>query len=308
MRYAKVKNLVVLLSALALANMASVVRAETKVRKSAPQAAVNVGVEAAVEKLELAASASVRGPAATEEERILSEAKKIKSDLEIWPARLREKLSAVKERLESVDLEDLKAQPPVLKDFDELLDLVDGDAAAIESAWEGIRGEFTLWQQAVSRAPASYRELAGLYERKAGEEDDAVLKIQYSNLRASSLKLADRYATQATQMDAQRQEMEQKVAFVSKSRVFVKHARAFLSAVPDSQAGADVEAFAQHLRDYVQAFHDSCVLLTGLADKLAPEKTPAKSAIQPPAAAKAVPVKALTPEEYQAKLAALRRR
>src|SRR5689334_11095080 len=140
-----VKNSMLLLLGLVLAGASSIVRAEVKSPKVATEiAATAVPLNAA------------------DEDTILRQAKKVKNDLEIWPVRVQEKLAQVKESLDSLDLQEIKMQRGAVNDFEELLEVVDTEAEAIEDAWGSVKGELALWRDAVTKAPDSFRALASV--------------------------------------------------------------------------------------------------------------------------------------------------
>jgi hypothetical protein len=272
---------------------ASVVQAESEVRESA--------------SIERAASAPL---SAAGHSQILQQSHKIKANLELWPERVRAKLDAVKLQLDSLDLKQIESQRLLVGDFEELLDLVDEEAGAIEEAWASVKGEFSLWRDAVSQAPESFQAVASVFEAKAADVDDATLKLHYADFASASRSLAKKYEEKSSAMATQQREIERQMAFVGKSREFIKDVKSFLAAVPATEEGVEVEVFCKRLNAYIKAFQTSVELLKGMATQLGDEKQPHKASSGPDeskAAAKQPLAKPLTPREYQRRLTALRR-
>lgn len=238
---------------------------------------------------------------------LLEQSRKVKSNLDLWPTRVKGKLQEVSRQLETFDVREITSQRIALDDFAELLDMIDEGAAAIEESWADVKGEFALWRDAVTKAPDSFRALSSMYEATAAGEDDETLKLHYADLASASRKLAEYYEKQSRELDGQQQEIQRKVAYVGRSRTYIKRVKEFLATVPATAEGADVQAFCQRLNEYIKAFHESVGLFKGLADKLSQGQKPSKPAPQPPAEASALPVEPLSPAEYQARLTTLRR-
>jgi hypothetical protein len=228
MLHSTVRKLIVWSAGLALAGPSSSVWAETKLG----DAPANV-------------AASAAPLSAVQQAKILEESRKVKTNLELWPQRVRAKLAEVKLRLDSLDLQQIKSQRIVVADFEELLETVDEEAEAIEQAWTSVKGEFSLWRDAVKQAPDSYRAVAAVFEAKAAELDDETLKIHYADFALASHKLAKKYEEKSRHMASQQLDIERQMAFVGKSREFIKHVRLFLAAVPATEEGLEVEAFCE---------------------------------------------------------------
>lgn len=288
-----IRNIGLVAALSVLSSARSAVRAETQVRDSA-----------SVERASSGPLTSAR------QAKILEDSRKLKTNLELWPERVRAKLDAVKLRLDTLDLQQIESQRLVVGDFEEVLELVDEEAAAIEQAWTSVKGEFSLWQDAVAQAPDSFRAVAAVFEAKAAKLDDATLKSHYADFASASRKLAKKYEDKSSQMATQQLEIEWQMEFVGKSREFIKDVKSFLATVPATEEGLEVEVFCKRLNDYIHAFQASVKLLKSMGDQLGEEKQPPKSSTGPAessAAAKQPSVRSLTPDEYQRRLAALRR-
>ncbi|MBS0202908.1 MAG: hypothetical protein JSS49_08430 [Planctomycetes bacterium] len=203
----------------------------------------------------------------------LEHSRKVRANLEMWPERVRRRLTEAEQRLKGLDLKEIKTQKMFAQDFDEILQDLDEEALAIQDAFGKITTDLLLYREAVAQAPASFRGVAAAFEKKATESDDLSLKGHYADFAATSHKLAERYEAKYKTLITLEKELATKLQFVAKSRIFIADVKDFISTIPATEEGLEVEAFVKRLNAYVTVFQDSIKMLKGLSDQIGQEPT-----------------------------------
>jgi len=238
------------------------------------------------------------------------QSQKIKANLEVWPERMARRLAEANQRVTELDLKEIKAHRMLVQEFGTILDDIDEEAAAIQDAFSKVTTDLKLYQEALVQAPASFRAIAVAFETKATASDDITLKENYADFAAVSRSMANRYEARSKSLVTTERDIQDKIIFVAKSRVFISDVKQFLSTIPANEAGIEVERFVKRLNLYIKTFQDSVRMLKNLSEKL---DTESSSPGSPQPNNRAVPKsnpqasRPLSAEEYRSSLAALKR-
>jgi hypothetical protein len=206
-------------------------------------------------------------------------ARAVKTDLEVWSAKMRRSLDDVK-RLESkLDLREVDASKIVLDSFRTILSDVRVEAEAILAAHDKFVTDFKLYREAVKQAPSAFEGVSQEFERKAREETDEFLKQEYGEFAKSAKALSKTYRGKLDELDQQAFAIGKMVIFVERSIRFVDDVRRFLDVIPATSEGAEVQKYVKRLNSYIRNFQETFRLLKTAADKMAePEATPSPGA------------------------------
>jgi hypothetical protein len=235
-------------------------------------------------------------------------AKSVKTDLEVWSAKMRNSLDDVK-RLESkLDLREIDATKIVLDSFRPVLSDVRAEAEAILAAHDKFVTDFRLYREAVKQAPPAFDAVSREFEKKAREETDEFLKAEYADFAKSAKALVKTYGRKLGELDQQAADIGKMVTFVERSIRFVDDVQRFLDVIPATNEGAEVQKYVKRLNAYIRGFQETFRLLKGVVDKMAePQPTPSPGDQQRKAPevgeARSQPI---TLAEYRAGLASLR--
>lgn len=203
----------------------------------------------------------------------IEQSRKIKANLEMWPQRVRDRLTEANTRLKGLDFQQIKTQRLFASDFMEILEDLDEEASALQDSFSKVTTDLVLYREAVAQAPASFRALATAFEQKATENDDESLKIHYADFSAVSRSLATRYEAKHKTLLTLEKNLADKMAFVTKSRKFILDVREFISTIPSTEEGLEVERFVERLNTFVTVFQESIQMLKGLSDQVGKEPT-----------------------------------
>lgn len=204
----------------------------------------------------------------------IEQSRKVRANLEMWPERVRHRLAEAEQRLKGLDFQEIKTQKLFAQDFHEILTDLDQEAAAIQEAFSSVTTDLELYREAVAQAPASFRSVATAFEQKALENQDPSLKGHYADFSSTSRNLAQRYEDKHKSLVSLEKELKEKLIFVTKSREFIADVKDFVSTIPATEEGLEVEAFVKRLNAYINVFQDSIKMLKGLSDQVGKESAP----------------------------------
>lgn len=133
------------------------------------------------------------------------------------------------------------------------------------------------FRAALERAPEKLDAAAGVYERYAAEESLEQLKTQYAAMGEKAKVIAVRYAERARHLAVTEQDLEAKMEFVRRSRVFLDRLDTYIDLLVAGQAdGGELQAYLENLDRYVGAFAASVSSFRAITDRIAaPTRTTA---------------------------------
>jgi hypothetical protein len=195
--------------------------------------------------------ASSRPVAREELEDALEQAKKDNEGVAIWLKQVREGRAGIRELIQQYQIGDAKTERFVLAKIRGQVAALDKAAAALLRRGPGFEKDLELYAASLKKAEATYRHLAGLYQRKAVGASNPRYQKLYRQLSGSAGAAAQVMGENRKGIDRTRAHARRLLSEVAESREVLKDLSGYLDVGMEAdKLAASIVAFYEDIRAY----------------------------------------------------------
>lgn len=196
-----------------------------------------------------------------------------KESLDTWHSRVLAKQAYLNQvldhsSLDALDLSKLKAEADSKQAMSDLLELLDDEAEALETAYEALAPNLVHYRRATVEAPTKYEQYSKQWDNFAHEANDPSMKELYANWADTARSMAKSYSERGSEVDKYAETIDEKMQLISASRVFFERIQEFIEVMP-SDIGLEIAQFEQRLDLYIKTFRDAAIVMRSVSDHLA---------------------------------------